>query len=103
MPGVLKIPGAGGPSKKQKVGSWHEDQGKPKIFLSHSFPSEPSRVLWMTSEGNLEEIGGKYAGSGKCHRRTWLSDMSPGRNDSRGIRDVWHPSKTKDGQLLHSN
>ena len=98
---LLEMPGT---PQKKNVGSWHENQGKPKLSFSHSFPSEPSRVLLVTSEGNMEEIGDKYARSGKCHRRTRLSDMTPGRNDSsRGIRDVWHPSKTKDGQLLHSN
>ena len=32
---------AWGPSKKEKVGSWHENQAKPKISFSHSFLRGP--------------------------------------------------------------
>ena len=75
IPGVLDMPGTPQKSKvatklAEKLGRIAENKGKPNISLRPVVPTRALLSSWGDNEGNIKEMGGKYA-------RTMLSDTPP--------------------------
>ena len=67
-------------------------------------PAMANDSLLEGNEGNMKEIGERTQGWENLKERARLSAILrafQGKNYSRGIGDVWHPSKTKVGSCYN--